>query len=152
MASSIDEFRKLLPKELTLPSGLIVEIRKVQQWDLIGGEELPMPGGSIAGQGTAETTLEQVRYMKSMTDRIILKGTVRPPLTNQIDDQGEPLRLPDKLHLSELTQEDYVALASGIKEWCGLTQEDGKAIEAFRSDTERSAGEIPSGAVPLPTL
>ena len=152
MASSVEEFRRLLFRSVVLPSGLSVEIRKVQQWDLMGAEELPMPRGGEGEQSDSAVTHEQVRYLKMMTDRIIMKGTVSPSIIDLIDDQGAPLYLPDKLHISELTQNDYVALAQYIKEWCGLTQEDGQAVEAFRTDAERSAGESPRGTVSLPTV
>lgn len=149
MVSSIDEFRQRLYKELVLPSGLTAQIRKVQQWDLIGGEELPMPRGGAMPTGPGASDTENMQYLRRMGDRILARGTVRPALTDARDDGGEAVMLPDKLHVTELLQEDYGALLLAIRKWCGLTQEDGQAIEAFRQDSEREAGEGISGAVSL---
>lgn len=142
MPSSINEFRQHIYKEVLLPSGLTATIRKVQQWDLLGGEELPMPRGGLPtaqeGEGqdgdAAPLSPEALRYLRRMGDRMIARGTVAPALTDTRDDGGEPVMLSDKLHVTELLQEDYAALLMAIREWCGLTQEDGQAVEAFRLD------------------
>jgi len=148
MASSIAEFRNRLYKEIVLPSGLSAQIRKVQAWDFLGLGELPIPSGR-AGNETPMYTEQDTRNLRHYTDKALVKGVVKPPLTDTLDDGGEPVYAADKLHVSELSLDDYNALSTAIMQWSGLTQEDGQAVEAFRADAERAPGESVSGAVSL---
>lgn len=150
MASSIAEFRSRLYKEVPLPSGLSAQIRKVQAWDFLGLGELPIPSGRTGDEAPMYTE-QDTRNLRHYTDRALVKGVVKPPLTDTLDDGGEPVYAADKLHVSELSLDDYNALSTAIMQWSGLTQEDGQAVEAFRDDQERATRESVGGAVSLST-
>ena len=147
MASSIADFRARLYQEITLPSGLVAQIRKVQAWDFLGLGELPVP--SPAAQEGSIPNQDEFESMKRYTDRALLRGVVQPRLSDEVDADGEPVYRPDRLHVSELEPGDYGALSTAIFAWAGLTQEDGQAIEAFRHDAVGASGESAGGAVPL---
>lgn len=147
MTSSIEDFRRLLYKDISLPSGLTAQIRKVQAWDFLGIGELPVPQG-VSSEGELPPMTDQTaRSLKRYTDRALVKGVVKPQLTDAVDDGGEPVYLPDRLHVSELGPEDYSALSAAILQWSGLVAEEGQAIESFRDDSERAPGEGVGGAV-----
>jgi hypothetical protein len=150
MPSSVEDFRRLLYKDLALPSGLSVQIRKVQAWDFLGLGELPVPQAAEKFAAiTMGFTEDDSRSLRRYTDRAMVRGVVKPPLTDAMDAGGEPVYLPDRLHVTELSPDDYGALANAILQWSGLVAEEAQAIESFREDSQRTPGESIGGAVPL---
>ena len=151
MPSSIDEFRQRIykPEEIVLPSGLCARIRKVFARDFLGMGELPVPRGGPDGAAHAIPPDRETLANRRYSDRALVKGVVSPKLTDAYDDGGEPVMVPERLHVSELEEEDYNALCLAITQWCGLTQEDGQAVEAFRPDTQWALGESVSPGIPL---
>jgi hypothetical protein len=151
MASTIEEFRRLIYREVTLPSGKVVQIKRVQAWDFIGLGELPIPTGGgkeTDAEATLQLTLEDTRRLKKYSDRALVQAVVSPRLTDAYDDGGEPLCGPAYLHVTELLESDYQALVNEIFEWGGLTKEADTAIQSFRSDALSETGEGVSGHVP----
>jgi hypothetical protein len=136
MPSSIEEFRSLFQRDVPLPCGLTVRIRKISSACFVGLGELPLPTngqGETNGDGDAPERRETLR---SYSDRAIVSGAVMPPFS----DRDEHMGSATALHVRELADADYLALSHAIMEWSGLTKEDATNAESFRPDEEREAG------------
>jgi len=145
MPSSIAAFRQLVYKDVSLPSGLSVTIRKIQAWDFVGIGDLPIPSVTNP-DGDVIATTENLDLLKRYTNRAIACGTVAPLMSDQAQDQGNP----DRLYVEELLPADKDALALSILQWAGLVEETARAVDSFREESLRAPGESLGGAVPLP--
>lgn len=146
--TNVAAYRAMQQEHLTLPSGAVFVIRKVQAWDFLALGELPVPTSSRSpGEELASMTNPTTQHLKRYTDRAIVKGTVQPQLTDTYDDGGEPVQQPDRLHVMELAASDYAALSQAIMRWSGLAEEDAKAIDAFRGDALSPVGQSAGGAL-----
>jgi len=145
MPSSITEFRQRIYREVTLPSGLSVTIRKIQAWDFVGIGDLPIPSVTNP-EGEVMATTENLDLLKRYTNRAIACGTVAPLMSDNPADQGSP----DRLYVEELLPGDKEALALAILQWAGLVEETARAVDSFREESLRAPGESASGTVPLP--
>lgn len=152
---SVDEYRAQLYRDVTLPSGFTIKIGKVQAWDFVDLGELPIPQGmdGESDQGKAYESLgaddrSRLQRIKPYTDRAIAVGAIVPRMSDRPEDQDNP----HILHVSELSRDDYQTLVSAIMQFSGLTQEDGQAIESFRTDAERTPDPGISGDLSFTTV
>ncbi len=146
MVSTAANFKSRARKEITLPSGETVEIRRLSAIDFIGLGELPLPEGN----GADETPEEKARRLKERLDailkdpdrinrysnRAVVKGVVRP----RFSDKDEDLDNPNVVHVRDLDETDLAALVKGIMEFSGLSKEAGQTAESFRADGEPRPG------------
>lgn len=152
MASTIDQFRQYRITTLTLPSGLTVDLlRKPSVAIFLGLGELPVPA-VLEGESSAVMSLETLLSIQHYMDRAIAGAVLAPAMTDKRDAQGQPLLAADMLHVTELDPDDYVVLSRTILTRMGLVQEEAQAIESFRPNTLRPAGERIGEGVPSAPL
>lgn len=138
MASSIAEFRALVYREITLPSGLVVTVqRKPGLTMFLGLGELPQPSNTPEDVDAAPLTTDQVLVMFRYTNRAIAAAVVTPPISDK-PLEGIPWDDPDTLHVTELTPDDSAFLAREILQSMGLLREEAQAVDSFRADEIRA--------------
>lgn len=141
MASTVEEFRRYNVTPFTLPSGLEVELlRKPQSSIFLGLGELPVPA-TREPHHESILSQEEIISLSRYTDRAIARSVLMPAMTDDRDREGRPILHPDRLHVSELDQEDYSALANTILVRMGLVKEEADVIESFRPDAVGTPGE-----------
>lgn len=135
MTSTVDDFKRRARKIVDLPSGLQVEIRKIQLIDFIDIGELPLP--SSEENTTADHVAPIARSMLSneeihqYSDRTIVSGAVRPKFTDRDEDEDRP----DRVHVRDLDQADFTFLVKEILKWSGIRKEVAAAADSFCPDT-----------------
>lgn len=146
MASSVHDFKARTRTSVTLPSGLVVEIRKVTGRDFLGLGELPIPATEVDGARNGAYSPEHVADIRRYSDRAIVRGAVNPRFTEDPDQ----VESEDAVHLSYLLAEeaDYMALAQAILDFSGLTKETAAAVEGFRENEVSEIAESARGEIP----
>src|SRR5262245_32276924 len=134
MASPIDAFKaRTRPREITLPSGLVVTYGMIDYIDLLSGGELLIPTAPEAssnGGGVASRTLaDTLRYYS----RAVAMGAIDPPFSYRPEDKGRT----DLLHVNDIDATDCMALGQAILDLCGLGRGAAAQVESFRPDQER---------------
>lgn len=148
MGSPIEAFKQQRILEFSLPSGLVLTIRKPQQWDFLAGGELPLPQAPSDGALPPAPETNAARAVLSYTEQAMLHCVLDPPLCVGRDPEGHLREQPGHLHLDYLDPQDYAALARELLRLGGFLPEDASAIQAFRADPLGPTGESPGGAVP----
>ncbi len=134
MPSSPKEFRALSRKEITLPSGLTVEIRKLSAMDFVGHGEIPLPSsGDDSAEKKPNFTGEQIVRFAGL---MLTKGSMSP----HFSEKAEDLDNPDVVHISDLSNQDLTFAAAAIAEFSGFSKEAAAEAESFRKDKESPAG------------
>lgn len=146
MGSTTQEFKAKNHKTETLPSGLIVEIRRVWQIDLIGAGELPLPHDDAEeDQGSppsaAKPDTDATQKLIAFSRRVILAGAVDPRFT---DSEAEASQ-GQAAYVRELSQEDFFFLANAILSFSGASKEAKAEADSFRPDAVGGNGAV-SGA------
>lgn len=147
MTSSLEEFFQKLHRDVTLPSGLVVAVRKPDMWVFLpGGRELPIPAvpAPAAPTDVPAPNPMTVRDLDEYTERAIAGGVIAPPMSCGRDAQGDPIYSPHYVHVSELPLADKTFLGNLMMELLGLTPEVATSLDAFRADGERQEDPGPS--------
>lgn len=134
--------------DVILPSGLLVQIRFIQQLDLLGAWELPLPQADPAE--TARPLLAEAfstyETYGHIADCAIVAGCVQPRFAPR-----QATEVPEEVaQLQDLDSNDYYALAAAILRHSGLTPEVATAIDSFRDDAQRALGRPDGGEVSPP--
>lgn len=142
--ASVHDFRQRRYREITLPSGLLVQIRVIQSFDLLSVWDLPLPssGRERGDEDAAEHNADTIRRGLAWRDAAILHGCVCPPIAPRGEGSEEALGL------DELSNADYEALSQAILQHSGLAPEVAATVEAFRQDAERQESGADRGEVP----
>lgn len=131
--------------DVTLPSGLLVQIRFIQQLDLLGAWELPLPQADTAEVARPSMTEAFSTYETygHIADCAIVAGCVQPRFAPR-----QATEVPEEVaQLQDLDSNDYYALAAAILRHSGLTPEVATAIDSFRDDAQRAPGRPDGGEV-----
>lgn len=147
MGSPIDAFKQQRIVDFTLPSGLVLTVRKPQQWDFLSGGELPLPKADGSSPPVDES-LTAERLVQNYTEQAMLHCVIDPQLCTGRREDGRLIEKPGYLHIDYLSPTDYAALARELLRLGGFLPEDANAIDAFRTDTVGAIGEGPGRAVP----
>lgn len=142
MPSSAADFRRLARREITLPSGLIVEIRKVPAIDFLALGDVPLPKTETETENT-----QDVQDVLPFYDLMIVKGCVAPPFVARHQPDT-----PDTVNIEDLDFTDYQALALNIATWSGLTAEVAQQAQSFRAQTAGEAPEADGRALRDPAI
>lgn len=150
--ATVHDFRQRFYKDVTLPSGLVVRIRKITLAAFVGIGELPVPmdEDAAAQEGNTEQAAQRARQYLRYGHRTLAEGVVDPPMTDVLDDGGKPVCPPDVLHAQELflsANEDYMALVTAIQTYSGFGQEVRAAVDTFRQDAISQDGGHPGREV-----
>ena len=141
MSSTPDEFRAKTRKIVTLPSGLIVEIRKIRQRDLIEVGDLLVPiGDDDAPAENAEMSMAEKLESRDKTDRYVKRAIVAGAVSPAMSDRDIDKNNPDVVCVFDLDEKDFYCLAADILAWSGISKEAGQAAEQFRTDAEQGSG------------
>ena len=146
MASSVADIRKANRKEIELPDGTKVEIKKIQISVFVGIGELPYPVTSSAIEDAKDQTAavtkqlesemgsdrlgERFNRNKQYLSRAIVAGSISP----KFSDRPEDIDRDDVIHVDELGQDNFIFLAEAILDWSGHSGEGLADAEAFRKD------------------
>lgn len=118
MASTASEFRQRNQKDIVLPSGLAVKIRKLSPFEFLALGKMPL---NLATTGDAEAVKQQVtqaikeepEMATSVFDTVVCKGIVAPKVTADPKEASEEV-----LHISELG-DDLMEAFDAIMEFAG---------------------------------
>lgn len=132
--ASVQDFRARIYRDVTLPSGLLVQIRAVQSFDMMSAWDLPLPSSGAGDASPEPTSRETIHRGMAWRDAAILHGCVWPPFVPR------GAGTDAALGLEELGNGDYEALFQAILRHSGMAPEVAETIEAFRPDPERPAG------------
>lgn len=152
MASTPDDYRRTIYRDLMLPSGHVFMVKTaLTLFDFFTADDLPIPGTPGETPEGLETP-ENTAKLKRCAERGFVNGVVQPKLTGGYDADGEPIMVPGKLHIAELAPRDYETLLNTLMETAGLKVEVATEIAAFCEDQERETPGSPGGEVPLSPL
>jgi hypothetical protein len=138
--ASVHDFRRRVLTTTTLPSGLTVQIRFVQNIDLLSAWDLPMPS-SAEKPDDAPPIREEMQRGVVWRDMAIVAGCVQPRFVARGEGTDEAVGL------EELSNSDYLALSQAILAHSGLAPEVAERVEAFRQDAERPADSTDRGEI-----
>jgi len=119
----IREYKKQNRKKVILPSGLEVEIKKLNLSDYIKINFLPLTQvllQSMKGEQVTGVELDDESIIKTLKQyrELIPIAVISPKIVpKEIGDCGE-----DELSVDELTTEDFMALIDEINKFAGLEQ------------------------------
>ena len=151
MSSTIEEIRARSHKIVTLPSGLVVEIRKVWLIDFFDMGELftvlpaaeseePNKRNEPNKPNDPALGLKLKAQEDKYLARAIVKGAVEPRFS---EDEG----VENAVWIKDLSYEDFCYLGNAILAWAGVGREVAADADKFRPDTVGKNGERPGGEV-----
>ena len=156
MTSTPDEFRAKTRKTVTLPSGLVVEIRKIRQRDLIEAGDLLIPvsdsekvSGTLSESEKIPDALSLAEKLEAQDKadrygrRAVMAGAVSPVMSDRETDKNNP----DVVFILDLEQSDFYILLAEILSWSGLSEEAGQVAESFRADSEQGSSGRPGATI-----
>ena len=139
MGTSLEAWRASLRETVTLPSGNVVTIRKLQQKDFV-------PRGLFirALDGAEHTAEEAAAYLKehpedtlAVESSVILNGVVDPQIVAGRGTEGA-------LGLDEISQADRDALFMAITKFSEMRIEDAARVDKFRGkDVDDPGADVP---------
>lgn len=116
VVTSVEDYRNTVQKEqtVTLPSGAIFTIRKINTRELLKTGKIPLLSADDFTSTSEEKkkilaskmTQEERKSVLEYNDKIIVLGVVQPQMSLE--------RVEGKLHIEDLTDADYYFLLNSI--------------------------------------
>lgn len=141
MASPASDFKRRARRDVELPSGLVVTIRRIQLFNVLDLGEFPYP--LPAGEGEPiELTAEQRQQAIAYADELIVRACVSPRFTRALEFADDPLYVL----VDDLEMGDKAVLTVAIKDLM-LNNLKAEQVQSFREDAECETPAHDGGSV-----
>jgi hypothetical protein len=150
MVTTASQWREGRRKEIALPSGLTVIIRKLRQRDFVPsgmvGLMVDAKSEDDAQRATDQYLRDHPEEVLAQQDQLLVRGVVSPKFTLDETDATA-------IYVGDIDEADQQALVAAITEFSGLSVERLAEIDKFRSgalDAPRADGEVLPAAAERP--